>query len=138
MTIHYTSRTENVGDLRCHTTYMEKRGEFSTDVATDIGGLGEFPSPGMMLASCVASCMLSMISYKGQSKGLKAEGIRIDAAVENGSSGIVAMHFDIHVPCPCTHELRKLLEAAAPACPVGKAIRPDIEKHIHWHWEGGH
>lgn len=134
MSVQYTSRTENVGNMRCHTTYTDKKGEFTTDVPTDIGGLGEFPSPGMMLASCVASCMLSMISFKGESKGLKTEGIRIDAAEENGSKGITALHFDIHVPHPCNMEMRKLLEAAAQACPVGKAIHPDIEKHINWHW----
>lgn len=132
--ILYTSRTENIGGMRCHTDYMEKKGEFTTDVPTAIGGRGEFPSPGAMLASCVASCMLSMISYKGQSHGADATGICILAAAEEGANGLVAMHFDIRVPVAVTLEQRKIMEAAALACPVGKAIRPDIAKHIHWHW----
>lgn len=130
----YTSQTIHEGGMRCRTVYSPSQDSFATDVAADLGGKGEHPSPGNMLASCVASCMLSMIAYTGQNKGFATDGIIIRAACGEGKRGIGSIRIHITVPAPVSPEARKLMEAAVVSCPVGNAIHPGIKKEITWQW----
>lgn len=130
----FTSQTTHGGDMRCHTQYTPSNDSFTTDVAAALGGLGVHPSPADMLASCVASCMLSMIAYTGKNKGFDTKGISIKASCAEGARGIGSLVFDIHVPVPTTPMARKMMEKAVDSCPVGNSLHPDIEKKIEWHW----
>lgn len=121
--------------MRCHTTYTPSGDEFTTDVASSQGGHGQHPSPADMLASCVASCMLSMIAYTGASKGFDTDGIFIKATCGEGLRGIGSLLIDIHVPHPLTSSQRSMMIGAVNTCPVGQSLHPDIEKKITWHWE---
>lgn len=131
---HFTSKTTLDGSMRCHTLFNPSQDSFYTDVASGLGGLGEHPSPGDMLASCVASCMLSMIAYTGKNKGFETEGISISAACAEGKRGVGSLLFDVDVPMPTSPVVRKMMEGAVASCPVGNSIHPDVEKKICWHW----
>ena len=130
----FTSSTLHSGELRCYTSFSPSAATFATDVPKALGGRGEYPTPADMLAATVASCMLSMVAFTAARRHVPADGICIKAACIEGSDGISSMEFDISVPHEVTHSDRKVLEAAARSCPVGLAIRPDIEKKITWHW----
>ncbi len=134
MDIHYTSTTTHVGSLRCQSRFAHSGSTFATDVDATLGGQGIYPSPGEMLACCVASCMLSMIAYTGAQKEFETEGITIKAGYEASGKGITALLFDISVPTPCSPAVRRFMEAAVKSCPVGNAIAPQVEKRICWHW----
>ena len=63
MTDHYyTSETENVGQFRCETTFIPSNVTFATDLPASFEGRAEFPSPGVLLGSTLASCMMSLVS----------------------------------------------------------------------------
>lgn len=130
----YTSKTTHQGDMRCHTVYSPSQDTFTTDVPAAIGGQGSHPSPGDMLASCVASCMLSMIAFTGAKKGFETKGISIEASCAEGARGIGSILLNISVPFPVSPSAQKMMEAAAASCPVGNAIHPDVEKKITWNW----
>ncbi len=134
MDTNFTSTTTHIGGMRCQTDFEASHATFTTDVASGIGGKGEQPSPGEMLAACVASCMLSMIAFSGSKKGFETEGVAIRAAYESGEKGISALIFDITVPMPTTTATRRIMEGAVKSCPVGAAISPQVEKRINWHW----
>ncbi len=129
---HYTSTTTLAGGMRCQSRFNSSGIEFATDVDAALGGQGIYPSPGQMLACCVASCMLSMIAYTGAQKGFETEGICIHAGYESGASGITALVFEIEVPMESTPIARRMMEAAVKNCPVGKSIAPEVEKRIIW------
>lgn len=133
-TVKFTSSTMHTGSMRCHTNFTPSGATFATDVPTALGGRGENPTPGDMLAACVASCMLSMIAYTGRRIEQDTEGICIKAACTEGPRGISGIELDISVPITVPAAERKVLEAAARSCPVGNAIHPDIPKKITWHW----
>lgn len=122
--------------MRCRTDFFNaKRSQFSTDVDTELGGRGELPSPGEMLAATVASCMLSMVAYVSHRKGINTAGTCIQAACGEGSCGVGSLHFEITVPVATAPHERKIIEAAVADCPVGNSIHPDIPKEIVWHWK---
>ncbi len=134
MDTHYTSTTTHVGSLRCQSRFAPSGASFVTDVAASLGGKGENPSPGEMLACTVASCMLSMIAYTGTQKDFVTEGITIKAGYESSAKGISALVFDIEVPVSASPVVRRMMESAVKGCPVGKALAPEVEKRITWHW----
>lgn len=134
MSKHSTITTVHEGQMRCTTQFGPSEALFSTDIDTDLGGLGVFPRPGEMLAASVASCMMSMIVYKAKGRGLGLEGIAIASSYHAGEHGIEKLCFDIRVPERISDADRRVLEAAAKACPVGNALRPEIEKCITWRW----
>lgn len=120
--------------MRCQSLFIPSHDRFATDVDSALGGLGEHPSPGEMLAACVASCMLSMIAYTGKNKGFATEGISIRAACAEGSRGVGSLVFDVDVPMPAAPAVRRLMEGAAASCPVGNSLHPEVKKDIRWHW----
>ena len=129
------SSTTTLGDsARCRTVFTASGSSFTTDLDSSQGGLGENPVPAAMLAAAAASCMLSMIAFKGKQKGFETKGICISAGVEHDANGISALLFAIHVPMPQTEETKRLLESCVKACPVGKAISENVEKRFTWHW----
>ena len=136
MSKHSTIIPVHEGQMRCTTQFGPSEALFSTDIDTELGGLGVYPRPGEMLAASVASCMMSMIMFKAKSRGLELEGISIASSYYAGDHGIEKLSFDIRVPQHTREADRRILEAAAKACPVGNALRPEIEKNITWHWVG--
>ena len=130
----YTSTTTLGDSARCRTEFTAGGNSLSTDLEQSQGGLGENPTPAAMLAASAASCMLSMIAFKGRQRGFETKGICISAGVEHDSNGISALLFDIRVPMQQTAETRRILESCVKACPVGKAISESVEKRITWHW----
>ncbi len=124
--------TTHVGGLRCQSRFTLSGATFATDVDSTLGGQGTYPSPGEMLACCVASCMLSMIAYTGAQKEFETVGISIKAGYESSGHGITALLFEISVPMPTSPVVRRMMEAAVNHCPVGKAVLP--EKRITWNF----
>lgn len=130
----YTSTTTLGDSARCRTLFTAGGSSFSTDLEQSQGGLGANPTPASMLAASAASCMLSMIAFKGAQKGFATKGICVSAGVEHDAHGISALLFDIHVPMPQTEVSRRIMESCVKSCPVGKAISESVEKRITWHW----
>lgn len=121
--------------MRCHTEFFgPARAEMSTDVDAALGGRGEMPTPGEVLAATVASCMLSMVAYTGERKGFATAGICIEAACGEGKQGIGSLELNITVPMRTTEQERRFIEGAVANCPVGNSLHPDIAKHITWHF----
>lgn len=132
---HYTSETENVGQFRCESTYIPSNITFATDLPASFEGRGEFPSPGVMLGSTLASCMMSMISVVVARKGVDLKGMRILARPEESSKGIEKIELKVVMPLEGSHPLRPMLEKMALSCPVRRALRPDMETPIEWEWK---
>ena len=116
---HYTSETENVGQFRCETTYIPSNITFATDLPASFEGRAEFPSPGVMLGSTLASCMMSLVSVVAARKGVDLKGIELKAVM----------------PLESSHPLSSMLEKTAMSCPVRQALRPDMETPVEWEWK---
>ncbi len=134
MNTNLTSTTTHVGGMRCQSRFTSSGATFATDVDATLGGQGIYPTPGEMLACCVASCMLSMLAYTGTKKNFATDGVSIDAGYVAEPRGITELKFEIHVPMATTPTVRRFMEAAVQNCPVGNAIAHQVHKSIHWHW----
>ena len=106
----------------------------ATDVPQSLGGLGEMPPPGAVLAATLASCMLSMLAFVAKRRGMELKDIRIHSACTEGSQGISGFELDICAPEDTPEEWRNIMQNTVKNCPVANALRPDITKNIRWHF----
>ena len=99
MTDHYyTSETENVGQFRCETTFIPSNVTFATDLLASFKGRAEFPSPGVLLGSTLASCMMSLVSVVAARKGVDLKGMRVLARAAESSKGIEKIELKAIMP----------------------------------------
>lgn len=131
-----TSQVIYNGGLRTECTHLKSGDSFVTDAPTDNNGLGQAFSPTDMVATGLASCMLTMM-------GIKANGMELDLA---GSKAEVAKHMTtnprkiskievtLSLPLNVSDKDRKILTHTANTCPVLYSLHPDIEKVIILNW----
>ncbi len=127
-----TSKVIYQGDLRTSAIHLQSNNEIITDAPTDNQGKGEAFSPTDLLATSLASCMLTII-------GIKACDMEIDVAgTTTEVTKIMAAEprrvSEIHVEITFNQELddktQKIFYNTALTCPVAKSIHPDIIQRV--------
>ena len=130
-----TSKVTYQGDLRTSAIHLQSSNEIITDAPTDNQGMGEAFSPTDLLATSLASCMLTII-------GIKARDINVDLA---GTTAEVTKVMtadprrvsEIHVAISFNQQLdekiQKIFYNTALTCPVAKSIHPDITQKVTIH-----
>ena len=127
-----TSTVEYQGNLRTQALHIQSNNQIITDAPTDNHGKGEAFSPTDLLATSLASCMLTIIGIKAESMeidvvGTKAEVTKTMVAEPRRVSEVKV---NIQFAKDFDERTRKVLEAAALTCPVAKSIHPDIKQDV--------
>ena len=129
-----TAKTKYLGHLRTEATHLLSGNTIITDAPPDNNGKGEAFSPTDLLATSLASCMITIM-------GILANRINVDI---NGTSAtttkimasnprrVSEIHVSIYFPQNNTYtdKEKRMLEEAAHACPVAKSLHPDILQKI--------
>ena len=128
-----TATVEYQGNLRTQAIHLKSNNEIITDAPTDNHGKGEAFSPTDLLATSLASCMLTIIGIKADAMedidvvGTRADVTKVMAADPRRVSDIkVAIEFQQNFDA----RTKKVLEAAALTCPVAKSLHPDIKQDV--------
>ncbi len=130
----YTTTTLCREHTRTATQHRPSGCKWYTDIPIALGGLGEMPRPGDMLAATAAACMVSLMSLIARRKDVDATGLKIEAACCEADGAVTGLRFRITMP-PQLLPLRRLLEHAAESCPVRKALSPALSTETEWIWE---
>ena len=132
-----TSKVTYLGDLRTECTHLQSGNTFITDAPVDNNGKGEAFSPTDIVATGLATCMITVMGIKARDlgvdmKGTTAEVTKIMAADPRRISGIeVTLNF----PFSTDEKTRTILERTANTCPVHYSLHPDIKKDIVFIWQ---
>ena len=127
-----TSKVTYQGDLRTIAIHLQSNNEIITDAPIDNHGKGEAFSPTDLLATSLASCMLTII-------GIKAADMDIDvkdttAEVTKIMSADPRRVSEVHVAITFNKQLddktQKIFYNTALTCPVAKSIHPDIIQKV--------
>ena len=127
-----TSKVTYQGDLRTTAIHLQSNNEIITDAPTDNHGKGEAFSPTDLLATSLASCMLTIIGIKAADMdidvtGTKAEVTKVMAADPRRVS-------EVHVVMTFAKELdertHKIFYNTALTCPVANSLHPDIKQNL--------
>ena len=117
------------GGLRSQVVHLPSTTQLTTDAPTDNFGGGESFSPTDLIASALATCMITTMAIKSRNEGFKLDGT--DIHVEKHMSTdqprrIVKLVTHLTMPKGIPHEKRAWLEDIGNTCPVLKSIHSDI------------
>ncbi|MGZ5286179.1 MAG: OsmC family protein [Flavisolibacter sp.] len=135
-----TSTVEYEGSLRTVCTHLRSGDHFETDAPVDNNGKGERFSPTDLMATSLATCMLTVMGIKARSMGFDLDGIKVEVEklmkAEPRRVGGINLFF--HIPDQLKvmdDKNRQILKHTANTCPVQHSIHPDIEVKVDWgHW----
>jgi len=125
------------GQLHCTAKHGPSGSTLATDAPIDNMGRGEAFSPTDLLATALATCMLTTMAivadrHKIEIKGATAKVAKIMATQPTRRVGELTV--EIHLPPGIAEDQRARLEAAAHACPVHKSLHPDVKIPVTFYW----
>ena len=122
-----------------HTTALHgpSRSRIETDAPVDNRGKGEAFSPTDLLATSLASCMLTTMAIRGEREGWVLDGAR--ARVEKHMEleprrRVGRIVVAIEMPAGLPPASRSVLEETAHGCPVAMSIHPDTKIDLDLRW----
>ena len=106
-----------------------------TDAPIDNAGKGEEFSPTDLLATSVATCMLTIMGITAKSRNWSIEGSTADVEKQMTQSGprkVEKLRVHLKLPQQLSNEERSLLQRVAEQCPVKRSLDPSIQLELIW------
>lgn len=132
-----TAKVHYQGNLRTQATHVKSDTQLITDAPTDNNGKGEAFSPTDLVATSLASCMITIMGIKARNKGINIDGIdsEITKVMSSNPRRISEIIISLKMPkSDISSEDQKLLEKVALTCPVALSLHPDIKQTITFNW----
>ena len=123
------------GELRCEATHHGSGAVLITDAPIDNAGKGEEFSPTDLLATSVATCMLTIMGITAKSRNWSIEGSTADVEKQMTQSGprrVEKLRVHLKLPQQLSNEQRSLLQRVAEQCPVKRSLDPSIQLELIW------
>lgn len=132
-----TSTVNYLGDLRTDCTHVASDSVIQTDAPKDNNGKGELFSPTDLVATALASCMITVMGIKAAQSNIsfiqvKAQVTKIMAADPRRISGV---QINIEVGDSWSEKDKKIMENTAKTCPVAKSLHPDLRQEINFYYK---
>lgn len=132
-----TSKSTYLGELRVESVHLKSGQVVLSDAPTDNNGKGEAFSPTDMVATSLATCMLTIMGIMARNKEINIQGATAEITKVMGTEPrrITGIEIKFNMPKVGIDEhTQELLERAAKTCPVAKSIHPDIEQVVEFVW----
>ena len=127
-----TSKIIYKNNLRTEAQHIASGQKIITDAPLDNNGKGEAFSPTDLVATALASCMITIMAIAAEKNGINIS--ETSASVKKVMGTNPRTISDIVIEIKMSKDLalkdRKRLEKAALACPVHKSLHPDMNKEI--------
>ena len=123
------------GELRCTARHEASASLLETDAPTDNQGKGERFSPTDLVATALATCILTIMGITAERYGLAIEGS--EARVEKTMTGTGVRRIEqltvwISLPAGLEAPQRDLLRRAGEGCPVKRSLEGAVSMVLHW------
>ncbi len=128
-----TSKVTYQGELRTQATHNLSGTTIITDAPPDNQGKGEAFSPTDLVATALASCMLTIMGIAARTHQLDITGTTVDVTkiMASDPRRISEIHCTMQVPDRGLSDKDKvILERAAKTCPVMQSLSSEIRKVI--------
>ena len=130
------STVEYKGDLRTEAVHLDSGEQIHTDAPKDNEGKGETFSPTDLVATSLASCMITVMGIKAKQHGINMVGTTADVVKEMAADPrrISAIRINIHFLNNYSDKERILLERTANTCPVMNSLSDELAVEIHFNY----
>ena len=134
-----TSTVVYEGNLRTVCTHLKSGSVIETDAPTDNQGKGERFSPSDLVATALASCMLTIMGIKAREMEVDLSEVKIDVEkiMKTDPRRIGGINLTFHFPASLEldEKQKTIIERAAHTCPVIYSINPEIEVKTDFNWK---
>jgi uncharacterized OsmC-like protein len=132
-----TSTVVYEGGLRTTCTHLQSNNSFETDAPVDNHGKGERFSPTDLMATSLATCMITVMGIKARTMDFDLDGVKIEVLkiMKPDPRRVGGIDLTFHIPDSLKsidEKTRTILKHTGDTCPVMKSIHPDIEVKIDW------
>jgi putative redox protein len=125
------------GNKKCDLRHPEGA-TLRTDAPKDIGGDASAFSPTDLVASGLASCILTTMAMFAERHGIDLSGAT--ATVEKHMSAppaprrIARLPVVVNLPASVPHDMRERLEKVGHSCPVHASLHPEVDAPIEYRY----
>ena len=128
---------EYKGELRTKAKHLQSGNELITDAPIDNHGKGEAFSPTDLVATALASCILTIMGIVAERRNIDLKGTTSEVTKVMGENPrrIAEIHVNIYFKTNISDKDRKVLEKAAHSCPVHQSLHDEfVEKKIQFNY----
>jgi len=120
------------GDLRTESTHLQSGETIITDAPIDNQGKGKAFSPTDLVATALASCMLTIMGIVAKRDGIMIEGTtaEVEKIMVSNPRRIGEIRLKIIFPHPILDKDQVKLERAAHTCPVSGSLHNDLNEIV--------
>lgn len=133
-----TSTVEYKGDLRTVAVHLRSGSEIETDAPVDNHGKGERFSPTDLVATALATCILTTIGILGKPQNIDIDGVvcQVDKIMVANPRRIGEIKIIMDFPKGQTYTQQQMatIEQIALTCPVIESLHPDCKKTLIFNW----
>jgi len=131
-----TSKVTYLGGLRTEAQHLPSQEIIITDAPKDNQGKGEAFSPTDLVATALASCMITIMGIKARDLGIDLTGTKAEITKIMGIEPrrISALQIQLTFNSSFDSKTQTLLERAALTCPVAHSLHPDIRQEVLFIW----
>ena len=125
------------GELRTTCTHLRSGNSFETDAPVDNNGKGERFSPTDLMATSLATCMITVMGIKARTMGLDMDNVKIEVLkiMKADPRRVGGIELTFHFPGNLVNvdeKTKTILKNTGITCPVQLSIHPDIEVKLDW------
>jgi putative redox protein len=124
------------GGLRTQATHIRSGNTIITDAPVDNKGKGEAFSPTDLVATALASCMITIMGIKADEMNINIEGTtaEVEKIMWSEPRRIAQVNILIKVPTSTDDKTKKILEKSAITCPVDKSLSESMIRDVKFIW----
>jgi putative redox protein len=133
-----TAKVKYLGELRTQITHLRSGSQLITDAPVDNQGKGEAFSPSDLLASALASCMLTIMGIAARERGLLLDGLEAEVIKHMQKDPRQVARIEVRIRlsgATLGPKERSVLERIAHTCPVARSLRADLEQDVTFEYQ---
>jgi len=133
-----TAKVIYTGDLRTEATHLRSGTVIETDAPVDNKGKGERFSPTDLVATALATCILTTMGISGNAHNINIDGTvcEVEKIMANDPRRIAEIKVFLSFPAGknYTEKEKTILERIAHTCPVAISLHPDLKQTVSISW----
>lgn len=132
-----TSKVTYTGDLRTEAIHIKSTKRIITDAPTDNNGKGAAFSPTDLLATSLASCMITIMGIAARARNNDVDGMyaEVEKVMAANPRRVAEVVIDLYWDnAPTDQKLIDLLKEAGLKCPVAQSLHPDLRQTVRFHF----
>lgn len=134
-----TAKVVYTGGLHTVCTHLRSGSSIETDAPVDNHGKGERFSPTDLVATALATCIVTTIGILAPSIDITGAECEVEKIMVSNPRKIGEIIVTISFPKtgPYSDDEKRRLEQIATTCPVHQTLHPDCKRTIRFNWPNG-